>query len=1100
MIDHLQQPARRLSVNSMILTVLLILGMVQVAWAADSDVDATFSPGAGANGVIRSIALQPDGKIVIGGSFTTVSGAARAGVARLNSDGSLDTTFTVGAGVSGDVYTVAVQADGKILIGGEFTTVAGVTRNNLARLNANGSLDTAFDPNADLGVYTMIVEANGSIIIGGFFLQVGGLDRLNLARLDSTGVPDATFTDLVVVGNVYALARQADGKILVGGYFTDVVTNNENITRLNADGSADSSFSAASTGGNGIVGSIVLQADGKILIGGDFNQVNGVSHTRIARLNSDGTLDSGFSAGSGITGNNLSNDVLPMAVQSDGKIVVGGAFTTVNGVARANLARLNANGSVDTAYTANTNGIVWALVQQPPGKLLVGGDFGSVGGTATGKLARLNGTAGSAPTLTIPATPKDASNGTFSVPVNFTGNASNIASAGFSIDYDACLDYVDVTGLPTGFASEIRNDGADSDGELDISLFDNTVPINALSDGQLLTINFAVDPTCVTTDGSTRNVTIAFSNAPAPSFSNTTATDVDGTATGATITLSFNATPSAITLTPNSVDENVTVGTAVGTLSTTDLDSGDSHTYALVAGTNDNASFTLEGNTIKTATALNFETKNSYTLRLRTTDNGGLNGSFEQNVSVSINDRNEQPTALALNTTTIDEGAATGTAVGTLSTTDPDNGDAFGPDQSFAYTLVAGAGAADNTSFAINGTTLQSAAVFDFAVKNSYTVRIRSTDNGNPALAFEQSFTITINDRNGAPVAVNDPEAIYDAIFVGGQTTLFDLLANDTDADGDTLSIASINTTGTQGTVVNNGSNVSYTAPNGYGSSTFSYMATDGTSTSNSATATVTYVRNDARGDCNANGLVSAGDFIAGVLEIFDTDDEYNGNPAWWLTNTGSYAGSARGCDANAGENGAAHTADSITIADITCIVLIFFGDGSCTQPTVQRAANMSTATLSVSSPPTVQAGQPITVEIRLETAGNSVAAAGFALALDSSRLSVDPTDSDGDGVPDAVAINVPANMTKSVRWNSTLSRLEVAIFGTAMPLPTLSDGTLATITLAVAADANGTVPLDLQLASLGNTNGDDVVVNGQDGSLHIDGTVNRIFLPTVLR
>jgi hypothetical protein len=615
--------------------------------------------------------------------------------------------------------------------------------------------------------------------------------------------------------------------------------------------------------------------------------------------------------------------------------------------------------------------------------------------------------ASAAPSLSIPSTSLDASNGTFSVPVNFTSDGASIASVGFGLDYqESCLtfDATDgnsdgipdaITGLPSGFVASISHDANDTGSELDISLFDSTAPMSTLSDGALLTVAFSVKPACITTDGTTTDVTLNFAGDPAPSFSDALANDVTGTSSGATIGLQFNATPTAINLGNNSVAENAVSGATVGTLSTVDPDSGDTHTYALVSGSgdSDNASFVLDGATLKTAASFDFETKSSYSVRIRTTDNGGLNG------------------------------------------------------------------------------------------------------------AFEQALTINVTNVNEAPVAVADAIDPLTTIFVGGQATNITVLANDTDPENDTLSVDSVNTTGTQGSVTNNGGDVSYTAPDSNGSSSFSYQAGDGSLSSTDATVNVTYVKNDPRGDCNANGSLTAADFVATILEIFDTNDtQHNSNPAWWLIYTGDFAGSPRGCDSNAGKNGSNNTSDSVSAGDIVCTVLLFF-KGNCGSSVV-AAGQQTTAQLAVADA-SAQPGQTATVTVNFNPAGNQVAAASFALVLDPSQLAFDAADANGDGLPDAVQLTVPAGMSKSVQWNAAQNRLEVAVFGASLPLPTLGEGMLATVNLQVAATATpGATELGMALASLGDTEGQDVTVVPTGGTLTIgDGAArNLLYLPMVVR
>ena len=172
-----------------------------------------------ASSYVHSVAVQPDGKILVGGEFTAVGGAARNGIARLNADGSLDTGFDPNA--DNPVDCVAVQADGKILLGGEFVTVGGRGRSRIARLNADGTLDSGFNPGVDFQVRSLAVQADGKILVGGYFWTVAGATRHNIARLNPDGSLDTGF-DPDAPGGVCSVALQPDGKILLGGGFTTV--------------------------------------------------------------------------------------------------------------------------------------------------------------------------------------------------------------------------------------------------------------------------------------------------------------------------------------------------------------------------------------------------------------------------------------------------------------------------------------------------------------------------------------------------------------------------------------------------------------------------------------------------------------------------------------------------------------------------------------------------------------------------------------------------------------------------------------------------------------------------------------------------------------
>ena len=277
------------------------------------------------------------------------------------------------------VSVMAVQPDGKTILGGGFTSVLGVARNRIARLNADGTLDAGFDPNADYDVYSVAVQADGKILLGGRFDTVGGTARSRIARVNADGTLDAGFNPNA--GSiVYSVALQADGKILLGGFFSTVGgAAHIGIARVNADGTLDMGFNPNA---DGSVNSVAVQADGKILLGGGFTTVGGTARNYLARVNADGTLDAGFDP-------NASGPVYSVAVQADGKILLGGNFTTVGGTARNNLARVNADGTLDAGFDPNANSVVLSVAVQADGKILLGGGFSTVGGTARNLFARL---------------------------------------------------------------------------------------------------------------------------------------------------------------------------------------------------------------------------------------------------------------------------------------------------------------------------------------------------------------------------------------------------------------------------------------------------------------------------------------------------------------------------------------------------------------------------------------------------------------------------------------------------------------------------------------------------------------------------------------
>ena len=351
---------------------------------------------------VYDLAVQPDGKILIAGDFTTVNNGAtpRNRIARLNADLSLDTSFNPAAGADQRVYSLALQPDGKIVVGGDFLNLAGASRQHIGRLNADGSLDAAFDPGADNTVLALAVQPDGRIVVGGAFTSLGGggagsNNQTAIGRLFADGRPDLGFPPNANQ-IVSAIALQPDGKIVVGGMFTTLgpaasPAGRSRIARLNADGSVDAAFDP---GANALVFALAVQPDGKILAGGDFTLLGGggsgvASHERLGRLNADGSPDVTFGASANGT-------VAALAVQPSGSILVGGAFTTLGGgvpgpYPRNGIGRVYPGGSLDLDFTpaaSPTGGYVTAFAVQPDGKILVGGHFTAIGGALRNYVAR----------------------------------------------------------------------------------------------------------------------------------------------------------------------------------------------------------------------------------------------------------------------------------------------------------------------------------------------------------------------------------------------------------------------------------------------------------------------------------------------------------------------------------------------------------------------------------------------------------------------------------------------------------------------------------------------------------------------------------------
>jgi uncharacterized delta-60 repeat protein len=356
--------------------------------------DESFDIGDGFNDQVYSIALQADGGILAGGGFTEFDGNPANRLVRLNADGTLGTGFGIGDGFDGEVFSIAVQPDGGILVGGEFTEFDGNSANGLVRLNADGSLDEGFDIGGGfdgpkgIGIpLSIAVQPDGGILVGGEFTAFDGNSANSLVRLNANGSLDTGFGigSGVVEDTVFSIAVQTDGGILVGGAFTEFDGNPANrLVRLNADGSLDSGFDIGAGFDNSVF-SLVIQPDGKILVGGEFTEFDGNTTNRLVRLNADGTLDTGFEIGAG-----FNDEVRSITLQSDGKILVGGRFTSFDDNSANRLIRLNANGSLDTGFGIGSfDDEVQAIALQPDGKILVGGFFTEFDGNTTNNLARL---------------------------------------------------------------------------------------------------------------------------------------------------------------------------------------------------------------------------------------------------------------------------------------------------------------------------------------------------------------------------------------------------------------------------------------------------------------------------------------------------------------------------------------------------------------------------------------------------------------------------------------------------------------------------------------------------------------------------------------
>ena len=372
--------------------------------------DTTFADGAAANGAFYALTLQSNGQVLVGGSFTSFRGASRNAVARLNTDGSLD-GFNPGLAFSGyngtapTIQAVAVQADGKILAAGSFTVLDQPAGGGVVRLNTDGSLDTTFnvgtgvlDDGGEVGrAYALAVLPGGQILVGGAFQTFNGVGTAGLVRLNADGSVDTAFNPggTGIAANDYgqdvrSIVAPGNGTIVIGGHFSAYDGQSAGgVARLNADGTPDASFNVGAGVDEDGVNAVAVQGDGKVLAGGGYNDFDGLDTNHLVRLNTDGSLDTSYD----VTGGSLFvGEIDALLVQPDGTALASGVFLSQGGLINSphnGLARFLADGTQDAAFdSGSTSRQVVALALQSDGKAVVASNPYQLVGSATGDAFR----------------------------------------------------------------------------------------------------------------------------------------------------------------------------------------------------------------------------------------------------------------------------------------------------------------------------------------------------------------------------------------------------------------------------------------------------------------------------------------------------------------------------------------------------------------------------------------------------------------------------------------------------------------------------------------------------------------------------------------
>ena len=323
---------------------------------------------------INSIVLDSSGNLFVGGWFTEYNGISRELILKLDTSGNLISEFNANIVLdqTKPMSSVVLDSSGNTYYGG-------YNMGNLTKINptTGAQIQQVSGVNATITQANIVLdEPNNKVYIAGWFTTIQGVAAQRIARLNlSTMTIDSTFnttTGFVDTEDVQSMILQPDGKLIVGGRFTSYKSSSYNrIIRLNSNASIDTSF-VIGTGFNGNINknAMVLQPDGKIIIGGEFTSYSGVTRNRIIRLNSDGTIDSSFSIGTG-----FNSTVSAIALQSDGKIIVGGFFTVYSGTSKDRIVRLLSDGTFDTSFNSGGTGFnqqVQSLCIQPDDKIICG--------------------------------------------------------------------------------------------------------------------------------------------------------------------------------------------------------------------------------------------------------------------------------------------------------------------------------------------------------------------------------------------------------------------------------------------------------------------------------------------------------------------------------------------------------------------------------------------------------------------------------------------------------------------------------------------------------------------------------------------------------
>jgi uncharacterized delta-60 repeat protein len=353
----------------------------------------------GANAAIYTIAQDSNGDLFLGGTFSSYKGVSKNYIVKIFGNGpnkyQIDSSFNIGTGFDQNVQDIAIDQNDKVYVVGAFTSYNGSSKSRIVRLNPDGSVDTGFNVGTGFNTYgtgnSVVVDSSNKVYVSGAFTAYNGVPINRIIKLNEDGTKDASF-DVGTGFNNLVRTLMIDGanKIYALGNFTTYKGVTENyIIRLNADGSKDSGFNN-STSFNNIPIDFAFDSNGKLIVVGTFTTYKGSGAVRIARINTDGSLDSGFATAGG-----LNNSGVAVGVDEDDKVYAMGLFTAYQGVAELYLTRILSDGSNDGTFVNTPGGLFipqnfGKILRMTNGSILVGGSFGSFNGDPTGSLIKFN--------------------------------------------------------------------------------------------------------------------------------------------------------------------------------------------------------------------------------------------------------------------------------------------------------------------------------------------------------------------------------------------------------------------------------------------------------------------------------------------------------------------------------------------------------------------------------------------------------------------------------------------------------------------------------------------------------------------------------------